>query len=128
MELFRPDRFKRPEEVARYLGLAPVVRQSGNKSPSGRLVPGEQTRLCSLLIEAAWMWKSKDSYAELLHRRLLGKTGIDQKAITAVVRRLAIILWRLCIKQRLYRTAIAYLVSRGPFATVGGRQKMANLL
>ena len=106
MELFRPDRFTRPEEVASYLGLAPVVRQSGNKSPSGRLVPVGQTRLRSLLIEAAWMWRSRDSYAEGLYRRLLAKTGIAQKAIAAVARRLAIILWRLCIEQRLYRTVV----------------------
>jgi transposase len=106
LELFRPERFKRPEEVASYLGLAPIVRQSGNKSPSGRLVPVGQTRLRSLLIEAAWMWRAKDSYADNLYRRLLGKTGIAQKAIAAVARRLAIILWRLCIEQRMYRSAM----------------------
>ncbi|WP_236027117.1 IS110 family RNA-guided transposase, partial [Geomonas diazotrophica] len=107
MELFRPDRFTRAEEVASYLGLAPVVRQSGNKSPSGRLVPVGQTRLRSLLIEAAWMWRSRDRYAENLYHRLLGKTGVAQKAIAAVARRLAIILWRLCIEQRMYRTSMA---------------------
>ncbi|ABB32784.1 transposase IS116/IS110/IS902 family protein [Geobacter metallireducens RCH3] len=107
MELFRPERFKRPEEVASYLGLAPVVRQSGNKSSSGRLVPAGQTRLRSLLIEAAWMWRSRDSYAENLYRRLLGKTGIAQKAIAVVARRLAIILWRLYVEQRPYRIVIS---------------------
>ena len=105
MELFRPERFKRPEEVASYLGLAPVVRHSGNKTPSGRLVPVGQTRLRSLLVEAAWMWKAKDAYANNLYCRLLGTTGIAQKAIAAVARRLAIILWRLCIEQRMYRPA-----------------------
>ena len=107
LELFRPERFKRPEEVASYLGLAPVVRHSGNKTPSGRLVPVGQTKLRSLLVEAAWMWKSKDAYAGALYCRLLGKTGIAQKAIAAVARRLAIILWRLCIEQRMYRAATA---------------------
>ncbi|HTP64325.1 MAG TPA: IS110 family transposase [Geobacteraceae bacterium] len=107
LELFRPERFQRSEEVASYLGLAPVVRHSGKKTPSGRLVPVGQTRLRSLLIEAAWMWKSKDSCADALYRRLLGKTGIAQKAIAAVARRLAIILWRLCIEQRMYRPSMA---------------------
>lgn len=107
LELFRPERFKKPDEVASYLGLAPVVRQSGNKTPSGRLVPVGQTRLRSLLIEAAWMWRTKDAYADALYCRLLGKTGIAQKAIAAVARRLAIILWRLCIEQRMYRPAMA---------------------
>jgi transposase len=105
LELFRPDRFKRPEEVTCYLGLAPVVRHSGNKTPSGRLVPVGQTRLRSLLIEAAWMWRARDDYADSIYRRLLGKTGIAQKAIAALARRLAIILWRLCIEHRRYRQA-----------------------
>jgi transposase len=41
-EVFRPGRFRRPEEVTSYLGLAPVVRQSGagrhgrRSDPSGR--------------------------------------------------------------------------------------------
>ncbi len=107
LELFRPERFKRPEEVVSYLGLVPVVRRSCNKTPSGRLVPVGQTRLRSLLIEAAWMWRAKDSYADSLYKRFLGKTGIAQKAIAANARRLAIILWRLCIEQRMYRPALA---------------------
>jgi transposase len=107
LEIFRPDRFNRPEQVTSYIGLAPVVRHSGNKTPSGRLVPVGQARLRSLLIEAAWMWKTKDPHAQAIYTRLLGKTGIAQKAITAVARRLAIILWRLCIEQRIYRPATA---------------------
>ena len=103
LELFRPDRFTRAEEVASYLGLAPVVRHSGGKTPNGRLVPVGQTRLRSLLIEAAWMWKAKDAYAAELYNKLLARTGIAQKAIAAVARRLAIILWRLMVEQRPYR-------------------------
>lgn len=107
LELFRPERFKRPEEVTSYLGLAPVVRHSGNKTPSGRLVPVGQTRLRSLLIEAAWMWRTRDQYADSIYRRLLGKTGIAQKAIAALARRLAVILWRLCTEHRRYRQVMA---------------------
>jgi transposase len=105
LELFRPERFARAEEVASYLGLAPVVRHSGGKTPNGRLVPTGQTRLRSLLIEAAWMWKAKDATAAELYNKLLSRTGIAQKAIAAVARRLAIILWRLMVEQRSYRMA-----------------------
>lgn len=103
LELFRPKRFQRAEEVASYLGLAPMVRHSGGKTPSGRLVPAGQTRLRSLLVEAAWIWKSKDPFAAELYNRLLSRSGLAQKAITAVARRLAIILWRLAVEQRPYR-------------------------
>lgn len=103
LEIFRPERFSRAEEVASYLGLAPMVRHSGQKTPSGRLMPVGQTRLRSLLIEAAWMWKAKDAYARELYNRILSRTGLAQKAITALAHKLAIILWRLSIEQRPYR-------------------------
>jgi transposase len=102
-ELFRPERFGRGEEVASYLGLAPTVRHSGERTPRGHLVPVGQTRLRSLLIEAALIWRAKDTYARELYNKLLSKTGIPQKAIAALARRLAIIFWRLSIEQRAYR-------------------------
>lgn len=106
VELFDPERFERAEEVASYLGLAPMVRHSGEKTPSGRLRPAGQTRLRSLLIEAAWMWRQYDPYARDLYHRFLGRMGIAQKAIAAVARKLAIILWRLYVEARPYRPAV----------------------
>ena len=103
MELFRPELFQRGKEVTSYLGLAPTVRHSGEKTPRGYLAPCGQKRLRPLLIEAAWMWRTKDAKAGELYNKLLSKTGIPQKAITALARRLAIILWRLSIEQRTYR-------------------------
>lgn len=105
LEMFRPERFNRGEEVASYLGLAPTVRHSGENTPRGYLVPVGQKRLRSLLIEAAWVWKTKDGKAAELYNKLLGKTGIPQKAIAALARKLAIILWRLSIERRTYRPA-----------------------
>jgi len=103
LEIFRPERFDRAEELTSYLGLAPTVRHSGEKMPRGYLVPVGQTRLRSLLIEAAWMWRAKDAAARELYNKLLSKTGIPQKAIAALARKLAIILWRLSIEQRAYQ-------------------------
>jgi transposase len=105
LELFRPERFNRAEEVTSYLGLAPTVRHSGEKTPRGYLMPVGQKRLRSLLIEAAWVWRAKDAKAGELYNKLLSKTGIPQKAIAALARKLAIILWRLSIEQRAYRPA-----------------------
>lgn len=106
MELFCPDRFTRAEEVTSYLGLAPMVRHSGEKNPSGRLRPVGQRRLRSLLIEAAWMWRSRDEYAKKIYNRTLSKCGIPQKAIAALARKLAVILWRLSIEKRPYRQVV----------------------
>jgi transposase len=105
LEIFRPERFNHGDEVSSYVGLAPMVRQTGNKTSRGRLRPVGQTRLRSLLIEAAWMWKSKDAQAAAIYRKLLARTGIPQKAITALARRLAVILWRISVERRPYRMA-----------------------
>lgn len=104
-ELFRPERFQRGEEIAAYLGLAPFVRHSGEKSPAGRLRPTGHTRLRSLLVEAAWVWKGRDSGVQAYYARMFYNTGLAQKAITAVARKLAIILWRLACEVRAYRPA-----------------------
>ncbi|WP_245613587.1 IS110 family transposase [Pelobacter seleniigenes] len=79
LELFRPERFHRSEEVTSYLGLAPTVRHSGEKIPRGYLMPVGQKRLRSLLIEAAWIWRAKDAKASEMYHKLLSKTGIPQK-------------------------------------------------
>lgn len=107
MELFRPQRFKRPEEVASYLGLAPIVRTSGEAKRGGRLEPVGQRALRSLLVEAAWVWKSKCPQALKTYNRVLARTGIAQKAICAVARKMAVILWRLCIEGRCYQARVS---------------------
>jgi len=96
-EVFSPGRFNRSEEVTAYLGLAPVVRQSGLSKGTARLRPVGQRRLRSLLIEAAWMWKQRDDWARDFYNRILSRHGIPQKAIAALARKLAALLWKLSL-------------------------------
>lgn len=103
LELFKPERFSRAEEVTSYLGLAPVVRQSGESQKGGRIRPVGQKRLKSLLVEAAWIWRAKDPWANAFYKRLLSRTGLAQKAIIGLARKMAIVLWRLMMEQRPYR-------------------------
>lgn len=105
LEIFKPGRFRRPEEIAGYLGLAPTVRQSGEGKAKGRIMPTGQKRLRSILIEAAWTWKRYDPYAREFYNRILARCGVAQKAICALARKLAIIMWRLCLEERPYRPA-----------------------
>jgi transposase len=107
MEIFQPERFNRGEEVTSYLGLAPVMHQSGQGKARGALAPNGNKRLRSLLVEAAWRWMAKDPWARSIYNRLLSNTGVAQKAIIGVARKLAVILWRLCLEQRPYRPAPA---------------------
>lgn len=108
LELFRPERFAHAGQVASYVGLAPTVRQSGERQGRGRIMPVGQRRLRSLLVEAAWIWVQRDAGAKALYGRLLGRMGITQKkAIAAMARRLVVILWRLSVEQRPYRPLAA---------------------
>lgn len=97
-EIFAPGRFNRAEEVSSYLGLAPVVRRSGEGPARARLRSVGQDRLRSILIEGAWSWRRYDKEAEALYNRHLAKSGVSQKAICAVARKLAIKLWRLTVE------------------------------
>ena len=97
-EIFAPQRFNRAEEVSSYLGLAPVVRRSGEGPARARLRSVGQDRLRSILIEGAWSWRRRDKEAEALYNRHLAKSGVSQKAICAVARKLAIKLWRLTVE------------------------------
>ena len=97
-EIFSPERFHRAEEVSSYVGLAPVVRRSGSGPVRARLRPVGQERLRSMLIEAAWQWRRYDQEAEALYNRQVANSGVSQKAICAVARKLAIKLWRLAVE------------------------------
>lgn len=97
-EIFAPERFRRAEEVTSYLGLAPVVRRSGAGPVRARLRPVGQKRLRSILVEGAWQWTWRDREAKELYNRHLARSGVPQKAICVVARKLAIKLWRLAVK------------------------------
>jgi len=96
-EIYRPERFSRSEEVTAYLGLAPVVRQSGGGKGKSFIRPVGQRRLRSLLVEAAWGWKQRDEWAREFYNRILSRHGVPQKAITALARKLAALLWKLSL-------------------------------
>lgn len=97
-ELFSPERFNRPEEVTSYLGLAPVVSQSGNGPTRAKLRPVGQRRLRGVLVEAAWQWTWRDPEAKAIYNHHFAKHRIGQKAIVAVARKLATKLWRMTVE------------------------------
>lgn len=105
LELFRPTRFKDGDAVARYIGLAPRVRQSGETRRGGPLLRSGQGKLRSLLIEAAWRWRACDERAERVYRRLVSNTGNMKKAIVGLARRLAIRLWTMWTRGEVYDPA-----------------------
>jgi len=94
-EVLHPERFDGPEAVASFTGLAPCVRQSGERTRSGPILKTGNRFLRCLLIEAAWQWVRHDPGAKALYRHLLAATASPNKAIVGVARHLAILLWRI---------------------------------
>lgn len=103
-ELFSPDRFERSEKLTSFIGLAPVVSQSGEGKGKSRLVPCGQGSLRSMLVEAAWILRGKESWASEFYDNILRRCGVFQKAIVALARRLAVILWRMWLENRPYQS------------------------
>ncbi|MEA1928952.1 MAG: IS110 family transposase [Candidatus Auribacterota bacterium] len=102
-EVYQPGRFNEYTQVARYTGLAPRVRQSGEKRREGPLIKAGQAPLRCMLIQAAWAWVRCDPYAAMVYRRLLKNTGKTQKAITGIARRLAVNLWCMLMRGEVFR-------------------------
>lgn len=94
-ELVRPARFDTPQQVASFTGLAPCVRQSGERTRSGPILKTGNRVLRSLLVEAAWQWVRHDPAAKALYRHLAAATATPNKAIVGVARHLIILLWRI---------------------------------
>ncbi len=105
LELPEPGRFGHGGQVAKMLGLAPQVRQSGPTRREGGLLRGGNARLRAALVESAWRWVARDESASARYRRLLANTGSGKKAIVGMARRLGVLLWRLSTRGQPYRAA-----------------------
>lgn len=101
-ELFSPDRFERSEKLTSFLGLAPMVSRSGESQGTARLIPCGQGRLRCMLVEAAWILRGKEKWASDFYDAILWRSGKSQRAIVALARKLAVILWRLWLEGRPY--------------------------
>ncbi|MBY0460425.1 MAG: IS110 family transposase, partial [Gemmataceae bacterium] len=103
LEVPEPERFTDGRQVGRLLGLAPQVRQSGERRRSGRILKSGNPRARTVLVEAAWRWVAADGHAGQRYRALVRNTGSGKKAIVGMARRLGILLWRLSARNAAYR-------------------------
>lgn len=103
-EMPEPERFQTARQVSSFQGLAPEVERSGGSTKEKGLGKGGSRVLRTALIEAAWRWVSHDTRAALLFKHYLIRTGMKQKAIVAVARRLGIIVWRMLITMTKYES------------------------
>lgn len=91
-----PHRFRRAEEVADYLGLAPRVSQSGETAYRGRITKEGDNLLRWHLVECghSLLTRGRDCALKRWGLELERRKG-SAKAKVAVARKLAILLWRL---------------------------------
>lgn len=104
-EIYQPGRFRKPEQVTSYLGLAPKVSQSGETRKEGGIQKSGRQALRSILIEASWTWMRKDHRGKQLYAKLVRNTGSGKKAIVGVARHMAINLWCMLTRQHNYKPA-----------------------
>jgi transposase len=104
-EIFRPERFKRAEDICAHVGLAPITSHSGSGKEKAWIRPVGQRYLRSILVESAWRLIIVESSYRDFYNRIRSKTGLSQKAITATARKLLILIWRIAIEGRPYRPA-----------------------
>ena len=71
VELHDPARFAEGGQVARMIGLASQIHQSGPTRREGRLLKTGNARLRTVLVEAAWRWVARDATAASKYRRLV---------------------------------------------------------
>lgn len=88
-------RFSNRRQVAAYLGLCPSSYESGEANDrKGRITRQGPARLRKLLCQAAWT-SVRDSEAAQrdYHRIKQGQTKRTKKAITALMRKLGVLMW-----------------------------------
>jgi transposase len=102
-ELFHYRDFASTRYLFKYLGLSPTIHQSGERSRGGSINKMANSRLRSNLIQAAWRWIALDVNARRTYLRILNNCGgIEQKAITAMARKLSGHLLVMLIKNQPY--------------------------
>lgn len=105
-EIFNPKRFTDKTQLAKYVGLAPSIRQSGQTLRDGPILKTGRPQLRCSLIQGAWLWIRKDHDAYENFCRLVHNTGHKNKAITAMARKLAVHLWKMVCDNKPYTCAV----------------------
>lgn len=105
------DRFARPNKLVGYLGLDPIVRQSGGRPAyTGHISHAGQGHVRGLLAEAALAAVRVPGPLHAFYARIAARRG-PAIAIVAVARKLAVLAWHLLTDDVDYRWAPARLTA-----------------
>lgn len=97
-------RFRSPQKLAAYFGLVPKVSQSGSTTYMGRITKAGSRNARWLAIEAAHTIARSSSPLAAAYHRIRRRKG-HQVAVTALARKLVIVVWHILTTQQPYRYA-----------------------
>jgi transposase len=96
------ERFESPRQLAAYFGLVPRVRQSAGHCWTGSITKAGSRNARWLAIEAAHTLARSSSPLAASYHRIRRRKG-HQVAVTALARKLVVVVWHLLTKQEPYR-------------------------
>jgi transposase len=97
-------RFSSPQKLAAYFGLVPKLRQSGGYSYAGPITKAGSRNARWLAIEAAHTIARGGSPLAAIYHRVRRRKG-HQVAVTALARKLVVVVWHMLMTQQPYRYA-----------------------
>jgi transposase len=98
------DRFPSPQRLAAYFGLVPRIRQSGGSSHYGHITKAGSRNARWLAIEAAHTIARSSAPLAAAYHRVRRRKG-HQVAVTALARKLVVVVWHILTTQQPYRYA-----------------------
>jgi transposase len=94
-------RFSNPKKLVSWVGLAPSLYQSGNRSRMGRITKQGNSRIRWYLMEASIMATRYDPKMKTFYERIQKKKG-SQKARVAVARKMLVSIYHVLTRNELY--------------------------
>lgn len=101
-EIGRATRFSSGKKLAAYLGLVPSLYQSEKTKRTGWITKLGNPYTRWVLVQAAHRLVRSDHQAKLAYAVLAARRG-KKKTIVAIVRKLAVLSWRLLVDNRTYQ-------------------------
>ena len=104
-------RFETPEKLASYFGLVPRVSQSAGRCHHGCITKAGSSSGRALAVEAAHVLARSSSPLTATYWRVRGKRGLNV-AVTALARKLIVVVWHLLSTQQPYRYGEPHVARR----------------
>ena len=104
-------RFPNPRKLSGYAGLGARVRATGNIVRTGKITKQGRKELRTALVAVAWV---AVRYSDVWRSRfqILAKSIGTNKAITAIARKILVVIWHVLTKRQADRFADAQAVAR----------------